>query len=172
VIPAGLKDLYERKRRALMKRPSFGRTSAQAHVRLGDSLLCEVQEGTYRTRVDQLLEEGGTGTAPHPGQMMRASIAACLAMGYRQWSARLDVAIDGVEVDVLCESDARGQLGIDGVAIGWQRLVVAVRIDSPASEADVRRVVEMADRLSPLLANLSPAIERVHHLCLIHPEEA
>jgi uncharacterized OsmC-like protein len=172
VTAVGLKDLYERKRRALVRRPSFGRSSAQAHVRLGDSLLCEVEEGAWRTRVDQSPEEGGTGSAPHPGQMMRASLAACLAMGYRQWGARLDVAIDGVEVEVLCESDARGQLGIEGVAIGWQRIVVDVRVDSRAPEEDVRRVVETADRLSPLLANLSPAIERVHHLRLVRAEGA
>jgi uncharacterized OsmC-like protein len=161
---AGLKDLYERQRRILARRPSFGFLNAQAHVRLGDTLLCEVEEAAWRTRVDQPVEEGGTGSAPQPGQMMRASIAAGLAMGYRQWGARLDVAIDGVEVDVLCESDTRGQLGIEGVAVGWQRIIVVVRISSDAPEADVRRVVETADRLSPLLANLSPAIERVHRL--------
>jgi uncharacterized OsmC-like protein len=169
---AGLKDLYERKRRALERRPSFALVNAQARVRLGESLLCEVEEGGWRTRIDQSAEEGGTESAPHPGQMMRASVAACLAMGYRTWGARLDVAIDGVEVDVLCQSDARGQLGIAGVAIGWQRMVVAVRVTSRAPEADVRRVVETANRLSPLLANLSPAIERVHRLRLVRPEEA
>ena len=99
--------------------------------------------------------------------MMRASIVACLAMGYRMWGARLGVAIDDVEVDVLCETDARGQLGIADVPVGWQRIVVDVRIASRASEADVRRVVETADRLSPMLANLSPAIERVHHLRIV-----
>ena len=171
MTPAALKDLYERKRRALSRRPSFGLTNAQAHVRLGESLLCEVEEGGWRTRVDQSAEEGGTGSAPHPGQMMRASIAACLAMGYRTWGARLGVAVDDVVVDVVCESDARGQLGIEGVPVGWQRIVVDVRLGSRAPEADVRRVVETANRLSPLLANLSPAIERVHHLRLVRPEE-
>jgi uncharacterized OsmC-like protein len=172
VNPGGLKDLFERKRRALVRRPSFGRVHAQAHVRLADSLLCEVEEGAWRTRIDQSLEEGGLGSAPHPSQMMRASIAACLAMSYRQWGARLDVPIDGVEVDVTCESDARGQLGIEGVAVGWQRIVIDVRIGSGAPEAEVRRVVETADRLSPLLANLSLAIERVHRLHLAGPGES
>ena len=65
---------------------------------------------------------------------------------------------------MLCESDARGQLGIEGVSVGWQRIVVDVRLGSRAPEAEVRRVVETADRLSPLLANLSSGIERVHHL--------
>ena len=41
-----------------------------------------------------------------------------------------------------------------------------------APEAEVRRVIEAADRLSPLLANLSPAIERIHRLHLTRVEEA
>ena len=66
----------------------------------------------------------------------------------------------------------RGQLGIADVPIGWHRIMVDVCITSAAPEADVRRVVETADRLSPLLANLSPAIERVHRVRIVHPEEA
>jgi uncharacterized OsmC-like protein len=175
MTPAGLKDLWERKRRAMQRRPSFARTSGQAHVRLGDDLSCEVHEATFRTRIDQSVEGGGAGTAPHPAQMMRAALVACLAMGYRTWAARLDVEIAEVVVDVVCETDVRGQLGIADVPIGWQRIVVDVCIASRAADADVRRVVETADRLSPLLANLSPAIERVHHLRIVHipvaPEE-
>lgn len=164
-----LKDLYERKRRALSRRPALARVEAQAHARLGEDVRCEVEDGGWRVEVDPSVEEGGRPSAPHPGQMMRASLAACLAIAYRQWSARLDVPIDDVEVDVLCELDARGQLGIEGVAVGWQRMVVVVRIQSRAPEADVRRLVQTADRLNPLLANLSPGIERVHHLRLAAP---
>jgi uncharacterized OsmC-like protein len=167
---AGLKDLFERKRRALQKRPSFARATGQAHVRLREGLCCDVDEESWRTRIDQSVDGGGTGTAPHPAQMMRAAIVACLAMGYRQWGARLDVAIDDIEVDVLCETDVRGQLGIADVPVGWERMVIDVRIASCAPEADVRRVVETADRLSALLANLSPAIKRIHHLQIVHLE--
>ena len=51
----------------------------------------------------------------------------------------------------MCETDVRGQMGIADVPVGWQRIVVDVCIASTAPEADVRRVVETADRLSPLL---------------------
>lgn len=169
---AGLKDLYERRRRAMLKRPSFARATGQAHTRLGDTLTCDVEEAAWSTRVDQSADDGGTGSAPHPAQMMRASLVACLAMGYRLWGARLDVEIEDVEVDVTCETDVRGQMGIADVAIGWQRIVIDVCIASRAPDADVRRVVETADRLSPMLANLTPAIQRVHHLRIVHPEES
>jgi len=172
VTAAGLKDLYERKRRAMLKRPGFARATGQARARLRDTLTCDVEEAAWRTPIDQPADEGGTGSAPHPGQMMRAGLVACLAIGYRMWGARLDVEIEGVEVDVTCETDVRGQMGIADVAIGWQRIVFDVCIASRAPDADVRRVVETADRLSPMLANLSPAIERVHHLRIVHPEEA
>jgi uncharacterized OsmC-like protein len=167
VTATGLKDLYERKRRAMLRHPSFARATGQAHLRLRDGLCCEVEEGAWRIAIDHSPEDGATASAPHPAQMMRASVVACLAMGYRQWGARLDVAIDEIEVDVCCESDVRGQYGVADVPVGWQRMVVDVRITSGAPEADVRRMVETADRLSPILANLSPAIERVHRLRVV-----
>jgi uncharacterized OsmC-like protein len=121
--------------------------------------------------VDHSPEEGGTGSAPQADQRMRASIVACLAMGCRVWGARMGVAIDRVDVDVRCESDARGQLGIEGGPVGWQRIIIDVCVTTRAPEADVRCVVDMADRLSPTLANLSPAIERVRRLRMARSEE-
>jgi hypothetical protein len=103
---------------------------------------------------------------------MRASIGACLALGYQDWAARLGVPIDGVEVELACDYDVRGQLGLaDDVAVGWQRLRIEVTIASAAPVADVRRVVEVADRLSPMLANISPAVERASRLTIVAPED-
>ncbi len=162
---ARLKDLFDRQRRVMLRRPSFGRASGQARVRMIGELTCSVEQGDWRTVVDLPIEEGGGASGPGPGQLMRAGLVACLAIGYRLWGARLGVDVDAVEIDVVCESDVRGQLGIaEEVPAGWQRIVIDVRIRSAAAEADVRRVVETADRLSPMLANLSPEIARVHRL--------
>lgn len=174
---AVVRDLYERQRRAMARRRSFGLSRPTARVRLVGDMACEVEQDGWRLRIDEPVQDGGGGTAPHPGQMMRAAVAGCVAVGYRVWGARLGVAIDDVEVDVVCELDARGQLGLaDGVTPGWQRITFDIRITSAAAEADVRRVVETADRLSPMLANLSSAIERVHNLHIVHrvaePREA
>lgn len=162
---ARLKDLFERQRRAMLRRPSFGRASGQARVRMIGELACAVEQGDSRTVVDLPIAEGGGGDGTPPEQMVRAGLGASLAIGYRLWGARLGVDIDAVEIDVVCESDTRGQLGIaEGVPAGWQRILIDVRIRSAATEAEVRRVVETADRLSPMLANLSSEIARVHRL--------
>src|SRR5262249_43968824 len=131
---------------------------------------CEVEHDDRTMRVDTPVGEGGGATGASPGQLMRASIGACLAIGYRNWAARLGVPVDGVEVQLGCEVDARGQLGVAGdVAVGWERLRVGVTIASAGPEADVRRMVETADRLSPMLANIAPAVERIHHLTVVAP---
>jgi uncharacterized OsmC-like protein len=166
-----LRQLYEQQTRVLKRHPSLGKASVQSSVKLVATTACEFRRGGRVMLVDLPLEEGGTDSGPTPGDLMRASLGACMAMSYRSWAARLGIDLRSVEVDVTCEFDARGQLGIDDeVPVGWERLLLEVRIVSAAAASDVRRVVEVADRLSPMLANLSSAIARAHALTISKPE--
>lgn len=154
-----LKDLYERQRRALTRRPALGWSGGRSRIRLLDDGRCEVEQGDWRTPVAEPPEGGEVGGLPTPDRLMRASIGACLAMGYRLWGARLGVEIEEVEIDLLSVADARGRLNIGhGTPIGWQRLVVAARVTCAAPEAEIARVAAIAHRFSPMLANLGPSV--------------
>src|SRR5688500_1455227 len=83
VSDAELRELHEQKKRAFQRHPSLGKASAQAKVCLRGGFACEVRRPGGVTRVDLPLDEGGADSAPAPGDLMRASIGACLAMGYR-----------------------------------------------------------------------------------------
>lgn len=166
-----LRDLYEQQRLALSRHPSLARSTAHAKASLTTGLCCEVRHGERVTLADLPPSQGGNASAPGPGDLMRASLAACMAMSYRSWGARFGLELASVEVNVTVEFDARGQLGLaDDVAIGWQRLLFDVRVATHASPDEVSRVVAHADRLSPMLANLSPAIARVHTLTVQRPQ--
>jgi uncharacterized OsmC-like protein len=168
---ADIKELLDRRARAMVRRPAFGRGSGQARIRLGEGFTCEVEHEDRTLVADQPPSEGGGGAGPHPDQLMRASLGASLAMGYRTWGARLGVAIESVEVEMTCDYDVRGQLGVsEDVAVGWERVRFDVRVTSAAPEEAVRRVVETADRLSPMLANLASTVRRVHHLTIRRPD--
>jgi len=170
MTPDELRANHERQVRGLARRPDLGRTSTQTRAwSCTSELSCEVEhDGAQQQLVDLPRGEGGGGRAPHPGQLLRASIAACLALGYRAWAARLSVPLDAAEVEVTCELDVRGQLGVaEDVAIGWQRLIIASHLRGPAPEAELRRIAQHAERLSPMLANLAPAIERVHRVHVV-----
>jgi uncharacterized OsmC-like protein len=160
-----LRDLYERKARTLARRPDLGVTTVRCNARLREELACEVRHGTRTIVTDLDTTQGGGDAAPTPGDLMRAALGSCLAMGYRIWAAQLGVELETIELDVTCEFDMRGRLGIaHDVSAGWQRLSLEVHVVSDAPRADVERVIAQADRLNPMLANLSPAIARVHTL--------
>jgi uncharacterized OsmC-like protein len=170
VKPADIRALLERRASAMARRPDLARHDGHSRVSMGGGFVCEVEHEDRRGVVDQPAAFGG-GAGPDPEQLMRASLAASLAMGYRLWGARLGVAIDAVTVEVACHSDARGQLGVsDQVAVGWLHVRFDVTITSAAPADDVRRVVATADARSPMLANLSAAVRRTHGLTLVPPE--
>jgi uncharacterized OsmC-like protein len=152
---------YQRRVEELRERPELGRSQGSALAELTYGFACDVDLGDRSLRVDLPREEGGSGTGPHPGQLMRASLSACLAMGYRAWAARLAVPLDDVTVAICCEFDERGQLGVDPeTSIGWQRIRWTTTLWSAASDAELERLVETTHRLSPMLANLAPSIAR------------
>ena len=147
------------------------RRTARANVRLVYGLACDVEHEDRMQRVDLPAAEGGGATGPHPGQLMRASLGACLAMGYRVWGARRGVVIDSVEIEITCDYDVRGQLGFDDAApVGWQRVSLDIVIVSSAPEPAVRGVVEQTHRTSPMLANLSASVERLFSLRIVTPD--
>lgn len=168
-----IKELFGRKARAVARRPDIGRASGHALVRLGPGgFACQVEHEDRTARVDQPPSEGGEGSAPHPGQLLRAALGSCLAIGYRLWGARLDVPVDAVTVEVICEYDTRGQLGVTPeVAVGWQTIRFDVTITSAAPRTAIEQVVATADRLNPMLANLASTVRRVHRLHVERPPE-
>jgi uncharacterized OsmC-like protein len=156
---ADWKASFQQRSAALLGTPTA--QESRAKVGLAYGLVCEVDLEDRRLRVDLPRSDGGTGSGPHPGQLMRASVASCLVIGYRLWAARLDVALHDVQLELRCEFDERGQLGLDdGVAVGWQRMHWDVTLVSDAAEAELRRVVDVAHRHNPMLANLNQAIAR------------
>jgi uncharacterized OsmC-like protein len=168
----GLRALFSIRAGVLARHPELARGAEQSFVvwdALRDvGLACQVDYQDRSLVVSLAAEEGGDATGPHPEQLMRAALGAALAQGYKIWGARLGVAITRVELAVRCQVDARGRLGIEhGVAIGWECVDVDVTVTSPADESQIRTVVETANRLSPVLANLSRDVRQRHRLTVI-----
>jgi uncharacterized OsmC-like protein len=143
-----IKTAFERNGRAIELRPALGQKTAVTRARLVDGLRCEVSEGRWTTTIDASEKSGGSGAGPDPGFVVRSALAACYAMGYATWAAHLGVPVSNVEVEIHADFDARGQHGVEGVPPGYSEIRYQVRIESAAPEADVKRVVDAADRAS------------------------
>jgi len=119
---------------------------------LEDGLSCSSRDGDYIIPSDLPSGLGGTASAPTPSMLLRAAVGSCLAMGYRLRAARHRVPITSIEVLVETDSDIAGMLIPDGPARpGFLSLHYHVEIQSSAPPAAVARIVDEADRLSPVL---------------------
>jgi len=136
-------------------------TAQRVAARQSDLLAVTVDTGDGVLVADLPIARGGGGSAPTPGSMMRASIAACLVIGYKQWGKQLGVPLDDLELEMSTEIDMRGQTGTDGVAPGWQSIRWHVKITSSSSREAVEDVLSHAERLSPMLDSLHPRCQRV-----------
>lgn len=145
-----IRTILERNVKAVSLRPVAGQNTARTKVRLKPGLECEVIEGPWQLTVAMSEKSGGTGTGPNPGVLGRGALGSCLALGYAMWAIRLGVPLDSLEVDVEADYDSRGELGVsDDVPPGYTQVRYTVTVSSPASEADVRRLLDTADRYSP-----------------------
>jgi uncharacterized OsmC-like protein len=145
-----IRETLERNAKAVTLRPALGRHTATATVRLKPGLECEVVEGPWKLTVGIDEKSGGTNAGPSPGVLGRGALGSCLAVSYGMWAARMGVPIDTLEVQVEADYDSRGELGVsDDVPPGYTQVRYRVTVSSAAPEADVRRVIDTADKYSP-----------------------
>ncbi len=146
--------------RALSGRPGFGHSTKTSASTLVGDLRCETTEGASLIESDLPTALGGDDSAPTPSALIRAALGACLAMGYRLRAAELGIELTTVRVTVESESELRGMLDAAAdVPPGLTALRYHVEIDSPAAQRDVVRVIELGDRLSPVLDMLTRPLD-------------
>lgn len=145
-----IREALERNARAVRLRPSIGLRTGRTVARLKPGLECEIEDGAWKLTVGMGPNSGGSNAGPGPGTFGRGALASCLALGYAMWATRLRVPLDSVEVEVQADYDSRGELGVsDDVPPGYTQVRYIVTVASRASEDDVRRVIDTADRYSP-----------------------
>ncbi|MGF1599210.1 MAG: OsmC family protein [Acidimicrobiales bacterium] len=137
---------------AIERRPEFGRSTICSTTTLVDGLRCVSREGDVSIESDLGAALGGEGAGPTPSALVRAALGACLTMGYRLRAARHGVPVDSIRVEVETDTAIGGMLDPDAAfPAGFIEIRYRVEIDSPAPGGRVERLIEEADRLSPVL---------------------
>ena len=158
-----IRDAIERASGYLGEHPDEARyTDSTATARITAGLRVEVTgPAGERIETDMPAAVGGAGSAPSPGWLFRASLAACVASLATMRAAQLGVAGFECEVEVDSESDDRGILGLDPtVPAGPLSVRIAVRVlggdvDATAREALVHWAVAHCP-VSDAVARLVP----------------
>ncbi len=165
-----LQKALDRNIKALELRPSVGRGTAVTKVRVRDACTAEIEDGGWKLIADESVKDGGNGEGPDPGVYGRAALGTCLAMGYAQWAAKFNVPLEAVEVEVETDYDAAAMFGLDDSRPpGWGAVRYVVRIESSAPEAEVQRLIDYADKHSPLLDDFSRPLSITRELHIAAP---
>jgi uncharacterized OsmC-like protein len=143
-----IKTAFERSGRAMELRPAVGQKTALTKIRVIEGAHCEAEEGRWKVVSDLSEKSGGTAAGPDPSMLVRSALGTCLAMGYVITAAHLGVPLSNIEVEIEADFDGRGQHDVPGIPAGYSEVRYTVHIESTASEADIQRVVESADRSS------------------------
>lgn len=153
-----IKEAFERNQKAVKLRPSMGKSSVVTKVRLFDGTTCEVEHKHWKFKVDIGKGEGGNDAGPGPGILERGALGSCLAIGYSQRAAVMEIPIDRIEVDVESDFDAGGMLYLNDDPPGFDALRYKVYIESPASKEQIMQLINESDKHSPVLDDFRRAI--------------
>lgn len=104
---------------------------------------------------------GGQNMGPRPLEYFLAGFAFCQQVVLAKHALATGVEVTDVAVEVEGDVDPRGVLGIGAVDPGFDGALRQItRIESPATEAEIRDLVEQAESHCPAFASLSVPVER------------
>ena len=147
--PQTIREIVERNVKLLTLKSERGHLTGVTTARIEDGLRCVIEDGSWKLETDMPLKAGGDETAPTPGTLGRGALASCIAIDIAIWAARRNIPIEGVQVEVQADFDARGELGMDDrILPGYQEVRYAISINSPAPADVVAELVRTAERYS------------------------
>jgi uncharacterized OsmC-like protein len=125
-----------------------------------DGSQAAVEAGPFSWRIDLPPALGGQNQAPSPTASLLGALAGCAVVFIRDTlGPQLGIQIDAVEATVQAETDARGLLGMDGVAPDLQNLALEIRIHSPAGESEVQKVYQVWRERCPIYLALIKSVD-------------
>jgi uncharacterized OsmC-like protein len=148
-----IRSAMEKASAYLAENPDAGTgTDAAATAVLEEGLRFRVEGPKGAVTTDMSESVGGGATAPSPGWLLRAALAACDASAVAMQAARDGVELTDLSVSVESDTDFRGVLGVDG-ADHPGPLEIRMRIElaaDDATEEQLRATVERAEAQSPV----------------------
>jgi uncharacterized OsmC-like protein len=156
----------------LARRPDFGRHTGSSVTTSVGGLRCSTEVAGWTIASDLQPAFGGERSAPTPTVLLSSALGACLAMGYRLRAAEQGIELTSVRVTVETDSELCGMLRRDAPAPpGFTEIRYGVELESPASTSDLEQIIDLADRLSPVLDALTK-VNRVQRTVSINERVA
>jgi uncharacterized OsmC-like protein len=118
-----------------------------------------MEHATFSWLPDMPAPLGGTNEAPSPTALLLSALAGCAVVFIRDTLApQLGVILDAIEATAECVTDARGLLGMNGVAPDLSDISLTITTQASEPEEAVRRVYQAWQERCPVYLALTKAL--------------
>lgn len=120
-----------------------------------DQIACVVSSWHGETIAGLHAATGGSGALACSADLLLDALVACAGVTLSAVATSLGVAVRGGQVVAEGTWDARGTLGVDkSAAVGLTNITLRFELDSPASDVELERLIEMTERYCVILQTL------------------
>jgi uncharacterized OsmC-like protein len=140
----------------LEARPEKAQQSYSVSAGLCGAVGSRVKVAGQTVETDMPMEVGGDDTAPSPGKLLLAAIAACVTTGVAQACARHGLNVEDIQVDVEADIDTRGVFCPRlNVSAAFQGIRARVNIYTEESTEAVHQAIEESEACSTVSHTLA-----------------
>jgi uncharacterized OsmC-like protein len=121
----------------------------------------EVRVRDVKAVSDEPLERGGTNQGPTPTETVFVALLACTNVVLNRIAAKQGVPIENLSLEAEVQFGRRGVLLEEEIAVPFPEAKLAIRFESPASDAEIAALREALARYCPLSKLLRQAGTRL-----------
>lgn len=149
-----IKTAFLKNEKLLNEQPRRGQKTGKVKVTSSNGLACDIKSGNWKFKADMPESVGGTASAPTPGTYEAAALGSCLVIMIKIWSAKLDVPIKNIEIEVEFDSDSRVLYAVGNVPARWKAIRYNIKIESRSPEKEIHKVLDLAHQQSHVRGDL------------------
>lgn len=139
--------------------PSMASVVFRADSKLEEDVRCSVQIRDFEPMmIDEPPELGGQDSAANPVELVLSALGTCQEIMYSAYASVMDIKLDSVTVSAKGYLDLHGLFGMDeSVPAGTKKIAFETNIESPASDDELRTLIETVENHCPVLDILARA---------------
>ena len=155
-----VKEAFEGLRSKVSGNPAGSEAVFTVRTRLVSDVTCEAQIRKFPSMViDEPPSMGGADAGPNPVELMAAALGTCQEIMYACFAAIMGIELERVEVQVKGYLDMKGILALDEkTPAGFSEIRFETRINSPASQKEIKELIGKVEAHCPVLDTLARPI--------------
>jgi uncharacterized OsmC-like protein len=142
--------------------PAAALITLRATGAMGDNVTCNVETGRALVQAGLHPATGGSGLSACSGDMLLQALVACAGVTLSAVATSIGMELRGATLTAEGDLDFRGTLGVaKDVPVGFQRIRLSIALDTDASEAERKKLVELTERYCVVYQTLARSPEVV-----------